>query len=153
MILAGRYFNCVRFAILDVPLGLRPSFEVFADPNNQATVPWYGPLYFGLGLSSEPPRGFAELNYERTTRHPGLNGPDLQDRLLADGYRIPIVFVTGTFDEAIRTRVLRAGALGYFSKPCSENALIDCLNGALGSSSSWADLPVQVRFAADDSGQ
>jgi len=49
-----------------------------------------------------------------------VNGPDLQDRLLADGYRIPIVFVIGMFDETIRTRVLRAGALGYFSKPCSE---------------------------------
>ena len=65
-----------------------------------------------------------------------MNGPDLQDRLLADGYRIPIVFVTGMFDGAIRTRVLRAGALGYFSKPCSENVLIDCLTEALGRSSS-----------------
>jgi len=71
---------------------------------------------------------------------PGMNGPDLQDRLLADGYRIPIVFVTGAFDEAIRTRVLRAGALCYLSKPCSENALIDCLKGALdsGSGAPWA---------------
>ena len=66
---------------------------------------------------------------------PGMNGPDLQDQLLANGYRIPIVFVTGVFDEMIRAKVLRAGAIGYLSKPCCDAALIDCLKEALGATS------------------
>ncbi len=44
---------------------------------------------------------------------PGMNGADLQDRLLADGHRTPIIFVTAFPDENIRARVLKAGALWF----------------------------------------
>jgi CheY-like chemotaxis protein len=63
---------------------------------------------------------------------PGMSGPDLQARLIADGYRIPIVFVSGRFEERVRSRVLAAGALAYLTKPYDENALLDCLDKALG---------------------
>jgi CheY-like chemotaxis protein len=58
---------------------------------------------------------------------PGMSGPDLQARLIADGDRTPIVFVTALFDERVRGRVIEAGALGYLSKPFDESALISCL--------------------------
>jgi FixJ family two-component response regulator len=64
---------------------------------------------------------------------PGMSGPDLQLRLTADGYRIPIVFVTGFFSETIQARVLTAGAIGYFAKPVDSSALIGCLEKALAS--------------------
>ena len=41
---------------------------------------------------------------------PGMNGADLQDRLIADGHHTPIIFVTAFPDEDIRARVLKAGA-------------------------------------------
>ena len=63
---------------------------------------------------------------------PGIKGPDLQDRLIADGYRMPIIFVTGFFDERTKNRVLQAGALGYLSKPCCGKTLSGCLEKALG---------------------
>jgi FixJ family two-component response regulator len=62
---------------------------------------------------------------------PGMKGPDLQDRLIADGYRIPIIFVTGYFDEEIRNRVLRAGAVAYLTKPCCAQTLSRYLERAL----------------------
>jgi CheY-like chemotaxis protein len=62
---------------------------------------------------------------------PGMSGPDLQARLIADGHRIPIVLVTGCFNETIRARVLTAGAVGYFAKPFDPRALIGCLEKAL----------------------
>jgi FixJ family two-component response regulator len=46
---------------------------------------------------------------------PGMSGPDLQARLIADGYRIPVVFVTGAVSE--KSRVLMAGAVAYLAKP------------------------------------
>jgi FixJ family two-component response regulator len=64
---------------------------------------------------------------------PGMSGPDLQARLIADGYRIPIVFVTGFVSETIRTRVLTAGAVGYLAKPLNPRALTECLEKALAS--------------------
>ena len=63
----------------------------------------------------------------------GMSGPDLQARLLADGYRTPIIFVSAHCDDRVRDRVMAAGAFGYFAKPCNERALISCLERAVGS--------------------
>jgi CheY-like chemotaxis protein len=62
---------------------------------------------------------------------PGISGPDLQVRLIADGYRIPIIFLTGVFDERVGARVLQAGAVDYLAKPCNPQQLIDRIERAL----------------------
>jgi CheY-like chemotaxis protein len=62
---------------------------------------------------------------------PGMSGPDLQTYLIAEGYCIPIVFVTGQVEEQVRRRVLSAGAVGYLIKPLHDNALIDYIETAL----------------------
>jgi FixJ family two-component response regulator len=66
---------------------------------------------------------------------PGMSGVELQKRLIADGHRIPIIFVTAYFDEEVRSRALRAGALDFLSKPFKDQALIERLNKALQSDS------------------
>lgn len=62
---------------------------------------------------------------------PGLSGPELQDRLISDGYRTPVIFITAYPKEWVRERVLNAGAIGYLSKPFNEDCLIECLDKAL----------------------
>jgi FixJ family two-component response regulator len=62
---------------------------------------------------------------------PGLSGIDLQQRLLADGRNLPIIFITAFPDERTRKRALGAGAIGFLSKPCREELLIGCLKKAL----------------------
>jgi FixJ family two-component response regulator len=62
---------------------------------------------------------------------PGMNGADLQDRLIADGHRMPIIFVTAFPDEGIRARALKAGACGFLTKPFSDESLMECLDRAL----------------------
>ena len=62
---------------------------------------------------------------------PGMSGADLQDRLIADGYSIPIIFVTAYFEERVRARVMDAGAFGFLRKPFSDESLIECLDKAL----------------------
>jgi FixJ family two-component response regulator len=63
---------------------------------------------------------------------PGMNGGDLQDRLMANGHRIPTIFVTAVCPEKERARLLKAGALGVLEKPFDVNALIACLHKAVG---------------------
>ena len=46
----------------------------------------------------------------------GISGVDMQDRLNADGHRIPIIFMTGVFDERTRARALEAGGIGFLTK-------------------------------------
>ena len=62
---------------------------------------------------------------------PGLSGIDLQDRLIAQGHRIPIIFITAYPEESVRARAMKAGAVGFLSKPYDDGHLIGCLNKAL----------------------
>ena len=62
---------------------------------------------------------------------PGMNGVELQKRLIADGHRTPVIFVTAFPREQVRARALDAGAFGFLSKPYSDDCLIECLDRAL----------------------
>jgi FixJ family two-component response regulator len=64
-------------------------------------------------------------------RLPGMSGVELQNRLILDGYRIPIIFVTAFPEETIRARVLRDGAVSYLKKPLQQQRLIASLEQAL----------------------
>jgi FixJ family two-component response regulator len=60
-------------------------------------------------------------------RMPGMTGEDLQERLLADGPRIPIIFITGDTNAQQRTRVMHAGAIDVLTKPFLKQDLLACL--------------------------
>ena len=62
---------------------------------------------------------------------PGMSGPDLQRELATRRQGIPIVFITASGDDTIRSRVLANGAIECLFKPFSETALLDALNAAL----------------------
>ncbi len=63
---------------------------------------------------------------------PGMNGVDLQSRLIADGYDMPIIFVTAFYEQKLHDRAIEAGALGFLRKPFDDNSLINYLDKALG---------------------
>ena len=63
---------------------------------------------------------------------PGVSGVEMQDRLIAEGHRLPVIFITAFPEDRIRERALEAGAIGYLSKPFNEEHLIGCLDKALG---------------------
>ena len=63
---------------------------------------------------------------------PGLSGVDLQDRLIAEGRRMPVIFITAFRDEGLQARVLKRGAAGYLPKPFNVDRFIECLDAALG---------------------
>lgn len=62
---------------------------------------------------------------------PGLSGIELQDRLVADGHQMPIIFITAYPEENIRVRAIKAGAVCFMSKPYSDESLIGCIERAL----------------------
>jgi FixJ family two-component response regulator len=64
---------------------------------------------------------------------PGLSGAELQDCLIADGHRVPVIFVTAFPDERLQERLLRGGAIAYLHKPCSDDHLVACIDAALAS--------------------
>jgi CheY-like chemotaxis protein len=79
---------------------------------------------------------------------PGMSGIDLQDHLIAIGDMTPVIFVTALPEERLRERALGAGAVGFLTKPFSEDRLIACLEKALSSSPSIAPSPLAEPFGA-----
>ena len=62
---------------------------------------------------------------------PGMTGMDLRDRLVADGYRRPIIFMSAVSAEDADSIELRTAASRFLKKPFSDERLIDCLDQAL----------------------
>ena len=62
---------------------------------------------------------------------PGMTGLDLQDRLIADGYRRPIIFMSALAAEDVGDNALRTTASRFLKKPFSGERFIDCLDRAL----------------------
>jgi FixJ family two-component response regulator len=62
---------------------------------------------------------------------PGMNGLELQERLVASNYAIPTIFITAFTDDRARVRALKAGAVGYLAKPFADEELLNCIHAAL----------------------
>ncbi|MGH9798958.1 MAG: response regulator transcription factor, partial [Blastocatellia bacterium] len=64
-------------------------------------------------------------------RLPDLNGLDLQHELAKAGIRIPIVFITGHGDIPMSVRAMKAGAVGFLTKPFRDRELLDSIREAI----------------------
>jgi FixJ family two-component response regulator len=65
-------------------------------------------------------------------RMPGMNGLELQRRLAAENWPVPIIFISShTDDREARARALRAGAVDFLYKPCRDDELLRALETAL----------------------
>ena len=64
-------------------------------------------------------------------RLPGMNGLDLQQRLIARSTPMPVVFVSAHEEAAMRTMALRAGAVAFLKKPFDNSTLLDALNRSI----------------------
>jgi FixJ family two-component response regulator len=62
---------------------------------------------------------------------PGMSGLDLLTHMRAQGYTVPLIFITAFPDEGVRARALKAGAICFLAKPFAGPVLIDCIETAL----------------------
>src|SRR5215467_5195040 len=58
---------------------------------------------------------------------PGLSGLDLQRQLTQGSRALPIVFTTGHGDIPMTVEAMKAGAVGFFSKPFRNQDMIDAI--------------------------
>jgi RNA polymerase sigma factor (sigma-70 family) len=61
----------------------------------------------------------------------GLSGLELQERLVAAGNRLPIVFLTGHADVPSSVRAIKAGAEDFLTKPARKDVLLAAVQRAL----------------------
>jgi FixJ family two-component response regulator len=62
---------------------------------------------------------------------PGMNGLELQRRLITRPRPMPIVFVSAHEDDVVRANALRAGAVAFLKKPFEDSALFDALDRSM----------------------
>jgi RNA polymerase sigma factor (sigma-70 family) len=63
---------------------------------------------------------------------PGMSGLDLQEELIAAGYSMPVIFLTGHGDIPMSVRAMKAGAVDFIQKPFNDQDLLDAIHRAIG---------------------
>ncbi|MCL6702849.1 response regulator [Pseudomonas sp. T1.Ur] len=64
---------------------------------------------------------------------PGMNGLQMYQRLLDQGYLTPVIFITASTEDSPRFAARKLGACCYLAKPFEGQHLINCLATALNS--------------------
>jgi RNA polymerase sigma factor (sigma-70 family) len=66
-------------------------------------------------------------------RMPGLGGLELQERLMAAGSSLPIIFITGHGDVPMAVEAMQKGAFDFVQKPFRDQELLERISEALSS--------------------
>ena len=64
-------------------------------------------------------------------RMPGMSGLELQANLMAQGSRLPIIFITARGDVKMKMQAMKAGAVDFLSKPFDDEVLLERVRAAL----------------------
>jgi len=64
---------------------------------------------------------------------PGMSGTELQQHLLNEGRRIPIVFITARTEEELCARLMEYGTVACLTKPFTEEDLLVAVTAAIAS--------------------
>lgn len=64
-------------------------------------------------------------------RLPGVSGLEFQRELLRQGFRLPVVFITGHGDVPMSVAAMKAGAIEFLIKPFREQELLDAVHRGL----------------------
>ena len=80
---------------------------------------------------------------------PGLNGLELQKRVVAERDDLPIIFITGYGDIPMTVRAMKAGAVEFLSKPFNPDALLLAIRQALDRSRAARDSNRELRSLQD----
>jgi len=119
---------------------VQPALVAIVD-DDQSVRDAVGSLFRSMGFRTEPFAGGQEFLGSPNrgafqclildVQMPGMDGLELQHRLAAASFPIPIIFITAYDDEDVRTRALRGGAVSFLIKPFSEDALLDAVQSAI----------------------
>jgi FixJ family two-component response regulator len=80
---------------------------------------------------------------------PGLNGLELQKRVLTVRPELPIIFITGHGDVPKTVQAMKAGAVEFLTKPFPDAVLLDAIRHALERSRSFLGQAAEMQDLRD----
>jgi len=88
-------------------------------------------------LSSKRPASPACLVLD--VRLPGASGLELQKGMAGTEHEIPIIFITGHGDIPMSVQAMKAGAVGFLTKPFRDQDLLDAIQLGLARDRAWLE--------------
>jgi FixJ family two-component response regulator len=80
---------------------------------------------------------------------PGLNGLELQKRVIAERPELPIIFITGYGDVPKTVQAMKAGAVEFLTKPFADGVLLEAVRHALERSRSSLGQAAEIQGLKD----
>ena len=80
---------------------------------------------------------------------PDLNGFDLQKRVAANRYVMPIIFITGFGDVPMSVQAMKAGAVEFLTKPLGNEELLSAIRHAIENSQNALGQEAEMRELRD----
>ncbi|MDG2224448.1 MAG: response regulator [Rubripirellula sp.] len=61
----------------------------------------------------------------------GMSGIELQEKMVAEGVKLPVIIITAHAETALTVRAVKQGAVTVLEKPCRDYELYDAIRAAL----------------------
>lgn len=82
-------------------------------------------------------------------RMPRQSGLQLYEQLLAEGKRIPVIFITAHADVSTAVAAMKTGAIEFLEKPFERGTLLDRIDKALALDTSWRERDAEFSAMAE----
>lgn len=76
---------------------------------------------------------------------PGLDGLELQKRVVVERHEMPIIFITGHGDIPMTVQAMKAGAVEFLTKPYSDEVLLNAIRKAIERSHALLGRDAEIR--------
>ncbi|MGA8300621.1 MAG: response regulator transcription factor [Terriglobales bacterium] len=112
--------------IVDDDVSVRESLELLIQNEG-----WKSETFASAQEFLDRPRAFAPSCLLLDISLPGLNGLELQKRVVVERTDMPIIFITGHGDVPKTVQAMKAGAIEFLTKPLNDEVLLNAIRQAL----------------------
>jgi FixJ family two-component response regulator len=126
--------------VVDDDISVRESLELLIRHEG-----WHVETFMSAQEFLDRPREFAPSCLVLDISLPGLNGLELQKRVVVERPDMPIIFITGYGDIPMTVRAMKAGAVEFLTKPLGDEALLGAIRSAIERSKSLAGRDAELR--------
>ena len=126
--------------VVDDDVSVRESIELLIQ-----NAGWRPELFASAQEFLSRPRVLAASCLVLDVSLPDLDGLELQERIGADQFDMPIIFITGHHDIPMTVRAMKAGAVEFLTKPFSDDTLLEAIRHAIELSSMSLGMAAEMR--------
>jgi FixJ family two-component response regulator len=126
--------------VVDDDISVRESLELLIRHEG-----WHVETFMSAQEFLNRPREFAPNCLVLDISLPGLNGLELQKRVVVERPDMPIIFITGHGDIPMTVQAMKAGAVEFLTKPFGDEALLGAIRSAIERSKSLASRDAELR--------